>query len=427
MELVEIPRISCSGGKADVQCNADEEEEREPKRRSAARVVDLGGGVGRFYGWPSSRIVRVSRASGGKDRHSKVLTVKGLRDRRVRLSVNTAIQFYDLQDRLGYDQPSKALEWLLNAAASSIQELPSISNLFPDSPKQLSDEKKSSTGGGDNIGFDSAEIHMNGGDYQNYHHPQRKASKSSACTSPSEASEGSGLSLSRSESRIKAWNQANKRNSTEERDKENISLVSLNPISEHTSFTELLSGGGGRGAANESHFLQKSPKQWSSAPMDYLLSGLLGPPATPVASPLFSLGADHHQELQHFSFVPDHLVSVVNAAAAGEKNVDNSNRQNGSNAYNLNFTMSSSATSSGLSGLNRGTLQSNSSSPSLLPQLQRFPPIHGPPSFFIGTAVPVENHNQLLSGFDARLQLYYGDAHVNNNGRQSGQKGKEKN
>lgn len=429
MEVVEIPRISTSGGKADVKCNADEEEQREPKRRNGKRVVDLGGGIGRFYGWPSSRIVRVSRASGGKDRHSKVLTVKGLRDRRVRLSVNTAIQFYDLQDRLGYDQPSKAVEWLLNAAASSIQELPPISNLFPDSPKQLSDEKKSSTGGGDNLGFDSAEMDMNGGDGQNYHNHQRKASKSSACSSPSEASAGSGLSLSRSENRIKAWNQANKRNSAEERVNENTSHVFLNPISHPTSFTELLSGGGGRGAANESHFFQKSPRQWSSAPMDYFTSGLLGPPATPVASPLFSLGADHHQELQHFSFVPDHLVSVVNAAAAaaGAKNDGNSNRQNGSNAYNLNFTMSSSATSSGLSGFNRGTLQSNSSSPSLLPQLQRFPPIDGPPSFFIGTAVPVENHHQLLSGFDARLQLCYGDAHVNDNGRQSGQKGKEKN
>nr|GEU31417.1 hypothetical protein [Tanacetum cinerariifolium] len=82
------------------------------------------GGVARLCGWPASRIVRVSRASGGKDRHSKVLTSKGLRDRRVRLSVSTAIQFYDLQDRLGYDQPSKAVEWLLKAAASSIDELP---------------------------------------------------------------------------------------------------------------------------------------------------------------------------------------------------------------------------------------------------------------------------------------------------------------
>lgn len=72
------------------------------------------------------RIVRVSRVSGGKDRHSKVCTVKGLRDRRVRLSVPTAIQLYDLQDRLGLNQPSKAVDWLLNAAKAEIDELPPI-------------------------------------------------------------------------------------------------------------------------------------------------------------------------------------------------------------------------------------------------------------------------------------------------------------
>lgn len=47
------------------------------------------------------RIVRVSRAFGGKDRHSKVCTVRGLRDRRVRLSVPTAIQLYNLYPMLG--------------------------------------------------------------------------------------------------------------------------------------------------------------------------------------------------------------------------------------------------------------------------------------------------------------------------------------
>uniref|UniRef100_A0A3Q7FL41 TCP domain-containing protein n=1 Tax=Solanum lycopersicum TaxID=4081 RepID=A0A3Q7FL41_SOLLC len=72
------------------------------------------------------RIVRVSRAFGGKDRHSKVLTVKGLRDRRVRLSVPTALQVYDLQDKLGLDQPSKVVDWLLNEAKHDIDELPPL-------------------------------------------------------------------------------------------------------------------------------------------------------------------------------------------------------------------------------------------------------------------------------------------------------------
>nr|GMC57047.1 transcription factor TCP13-like [Ipomoea batatas] len=72
------------------------------------------------------RIVRVSRAFGGKDRHSKVCTVRGLRDRRVRLSVSTAIQLYDLQDRLGLNQPSKVVDWLLDAAKGDIDQLPPL-------------------------------------------------------------------------------------------------------------------------------------------------------------------------------------------------------------------------------------------------------------------------------------------------------------
>ncbi|GAA0157252.1 DNA-binding transcription factor [Lithospermum erythrorhizon] len=58
------------------------------------------------------RIVRVPKEFGGKDRHSKVCTVRGLRDRRVRLSVPTAIQVYHLQARLGLDQPSKVVDWI---------------------------------------------------------------------------------------------------------------------------------------------------------------------------------------------------------------------------------------------------------------------------------------------------------------------------
>ncbi|XP_073126064.1 transcription factor PCF5-like [Henckelia pumila] len=75
-----------------------------------------------------SEIVQVEgghiiRATGRKDRHSKVFTAKGPRDRRVRLSAHTAIQFYDVQDRLGYDRPSKALDWLIQKAKNAINQL----------------------------------------------------------------------------------------------------------------------------------------------------------------------------------------------------------------------------------------------------------------------------------------------------------------
>ncbi|GAA0172157.1 hypothetical protein Leryth_021894 [Lithospermum erythrorhizon] len=77
-------------------------------------------------GFKNPRIVRVSRAFGGKDRHSKVCTIRGLRDRRIRLSVPTAIQLYDLQDRLGLNQPSKVVDWLLDATKDEIDKLPPL-------------------------------------------------------------------------------------------------------------------------------------------------------------------------------------------------------------------------------------------------------------------------------------------------------------
>lgn len=66
---------------------------------------------------------RIVRSTGRKDRHSKVCTTRGPRDRRVRLSPHTAIQFYDVQDRLGYDRPSKAIDWLMKEAKSAIDAL----------------------------------------------------------------------------------------------------------------------------------------------------------------------------------------------------------------------------------------------------------------------------------------------------------------
>ncbi|KAJ7971194.1 Cycloidea-like protein group 1A [Quillaja saponaria] len=58
-----------------------------------------------------------------KDRHSKILTAQGLRDRRVRLSIEIARKFFDLQDMLGFDKASKTLEWLFTKSKKAIQEL----------------------------------------------------------------------------------------------------------------------------------------------------------------------------------------------------------------------------------------------------------------------------------------------------------------
>ncbi|XP_016453253.2 transcription factor TCP4 [Nicotiana tabacum] len=79
-------------------------------RSTVGEIVEVQGG-------------HIVRSTGRKDRHSKVCTAKGPRDRRVRLSAHTAIQFYDVQDRLGYDRPSKAVDWLIKKAKPAIDEL----------------------------------------------------------------------------------------------------------------------------------------------------------------------------------------------------------------------------------------------------------------------------------------------------------------
>ncbi|XP_015080481.1 transcription factor TCP4 [Solanum pennellii] len=76
----------------------------------------------------------ILRSTGRKDRHSKVYTAKGPRDRRVRLAAHTAIQFYDVQDRLGYDRPSKAVDWLIKKAKNAIDKL---DELPPWNPNQI--------------------------------------------------------------------------------------------------------------------------------------------------------------------------------------------------------------------------------------------------------------------------------------------------
>ncbi|XWS19868.1 hypothetical protein CRYUN_Cryun31cG0053300 [Craigia yunnanensis] len=431
----------------------DDEEDGELIKGAGANGGGGGGGGGgadtnRLRGWHhSSRIIRVSRASGGKDRHSKVWTSKGLRDRRVRLSVTTAIQFYDLQDRLGYDQPSKAVEWLIKAATDAIAELPSLNSSLPDTPKQLSDEKRAS--GGTEQGFDSAEVELNG-DPNNYqpNQSQHLSLSKSACSSTSETSKNSGLSLSRPEIRVKARERARVR-VAKEKEKGRESRIAhpqnVNPISQN-SFTELLTGGIGGVSNNntsptasahqnpnaEPDFFHKAntARQWPVTQMDYFTTGLLGPSSSSssrshhssgfpgqiqlgnslpqaISIPPFNVSGENHQELQHFSFVPnpEHLfpVATTQPGPGGD--------------YNLNFTISS-----GLAGFNRGTLQSNS--PSFLPHhLQRFSSMDGSSPFYIGTP-PMENHqhHQFQSGLDGRLQLYYGDG-----SRSSDQKGKGKN
>ncbi|GAB4849415.1 Transcription factor TCP4-like [Ancistrocladus abbreviatus] len=100
------------------------------RNAGAGEIVEVQGG-------------HIVRSTGRKDRHSKVCTAKGPRDRRVRLSAHTAIQFYDVQDRLGYDRPSKAVDWLIEKAKTAIDELDELPPWKPSTTMMKSPEDDS--------------------------------------------------------------------------------------------------------------------------------------------------------------------------------------------------------------------------------------------------------------------------------------------
>ncbi|KAI3971005.1 hypothetical protein MKX01_024652, partial [Papaver californicum] len=64
-----------------------------------------------------------SSSSSKKDRHSKIVTAQGPRDRRMRLSLKVARPFFAIQDMLGFDKASKTVEWLLTNCKEEINEL----------------------------------------------------------------------------------------------------------------------------------------------------------------------------------------------------------------------------------------------------------------------------------------------------------------
>ncbi|MQL98182.1 hypothetical protein Taro_030875 [Colocasia esculenta] len=436
------------------QQHADEEEDGEG-RSFDARGGGGSGGVRGLRPWqqPStaSRIYRVSRASGGKDRHSKVMTAKGLRDRRVRLSVSTAIQFYDLQDRLGYDQPSKAIEWLIKAAAAAISELPALDGAFPDQPPPSERQQVKPAGEADEDEEDDSQLQ-----YANHHHlqleqeehqsqqrpqqQQRLSLTKSTCSSTSETSKGSVLSLSRSEIRVKARERARERTATA-KDKEDMEDdahvpsaaahhkgVNPNPITSQSSFTELLTGGGHQNhhipltvaQANPSHdFIHKHLRQQptsatAATTTDYFGQVGLGTgQKTQQPSSIFpaqthfgnssqmgmvpfnvsaavTSGDQPEMQQQQQHYMQEHLFPFAVTAAGGDY---------------INFSISS--------GFNRGTLQSNSPSPLLHHHLQMFSsPVDGSNMpFFLGAAAAqaasASGESQLHTGFDSRLQLCY--------------------
>ncbi|XP_022733997.1 transcription factor TCP4-like [Durio zibethinus] len=119
-------------------------------RHTGGEIVEVQGG-------------HIVRSTGRKDRHSKVCTAKGPRDRRVRLSAHTAIQFYDVQDRLGYDRPSKAVDWLIKKAKPAIDELAELPPWNPGTfTKPNNQEDQNTTTATDNDKPYQFDIHHSG-------------------------------------------------------------------------------------------------------------------------------------------------------------------------------------------------------------------------------------------------------------------------
>ncbi|KAJ0754257.1 putative transcription factor TCP family [Helianthus annuus] len=75
-----------------------------------------------------------------KDGHSKICTAGGLRDRRVRLSIDISRKFFCLQDLLGFDKASKTLDWLFTKSLTAIKDLVEQTNHT--SSSTLTDESK---------------------------------------------------------------------------------------------------------------------------------------------------------------------------------------------------------------------------------------------------------------------------------------------
>nr|QZL11051.1 CYCLOIDEA2 [Rhododendron camtschaticum] len=89
--------------------------------KSPARAQEAGGPDRQGPG-PKSAAPKAKRAA-KKHKHSKIFTAQGLRDRRVRLSIETARRFFDLQDTLGFEKASTTIDWLLKNSGTEIKDL----------------------------------------------------------------------------------------------------------------------------------------------------------------------------------------------------------------------------------------------------------------------------------------------------------------
>nr|AXM04993.1 cycloidea-like protein [Scorzonera sinensis] len=102
-------------------CSFDHSPPPPPMKGSITQNCD-----NRYHLNLSESVVSPSRkrvAASKKDRHSKIFTAQGPRDRRVRLSIDISRKFFGLQDLLGFDKASKTLDWLFTKSKKAIKDL----------------------------------------------------------------------------------------------------------------------------------------------------------------------------------------------------------------------------------------------------------------------------------------------------------------
>ncbi|KAL3343626.1 hypothetical protein AABB24_027245 [Solanum stoloniferum] len=107
MEEDQLIIKSCKNKKDEKSSTSTSTIRRKNNKRTTSGSAGTGAGVG-----PSK-----------KDRHSKITTAHGPRDRRMRLSLEIARKFFNLQDLLGFDKASKTVEWLLTKSKSAVNDL----------------------------------------------------------------------------------------------------------------------------------------------------------------------------------------------------------------------------------------------------------------------------------------------------------------
>ncbi|KAF9618228.1 hypothetical protein IFM89_000863 [Coptis chinensis] len=103
-------------------------EETMINKAVSSTTINLRDALHNGNGGSCKKVYRMSgknprKRSGKKDRHSKIVTAQGTRDRRMRLSLEIARKFFNLQDTLGFEKASKTVEWLLRQAEEAIHEL----------------------------------------------------------------------------------------------------------------------------------------------------------------------------------------------------------------------------------------------------------------------------------------------------------------